>query len=273
MIVPDLGNLPCFACASDKRPLVKAWPKAAERIEPKPSWPLVGVPTGIAFDVIDIDPLGLPWLEANRHLLQTRAHKTKRAWHFLLQPSGVSGSNDDRIAPGVDVRAKGNYVIYWPREGYEVIDLPLAPWPEELLEKAQRKVKLHSVSASLLGTPMGSRPSPRVIVSRNSREGRYATAALRNAFADLSGWPRVKVSGKWQRLPGRNTMLNKLAFKLGGLVANGWIDEALVVRVLMLAAADCGLLHDDGEAQCLATIHSGLQAGLKFPYPQLEALR
>ena len=66
-------------------------------------------------------------------------------------------------------------------------------------------------------------------------------------------------------------MLNKLAFKMGGLVANGWIDEALVIRVLMLAAADCGLVRDDGEAQCLATIQSGLTAGMQLPYPQLEA--
>jgi Bifunctional DNA primase/polymerase, N-terminal len=270
MIVAGLGNLPCFACRSDKRPLIHDWPNRAECIEPKPWWPLVGVPTGIAFDVIDIDPLGLPWLETNRHLLQTRAHKTKRAWHFLFQPSGVSGSNDDRIAAGVDVRAKGNFIVWWPRQGLEVIDLPLAPWPEELLEKARSKAKVHSLSAHRLETPRGGATMPRVVVSRNSREGRYAWAALRNAFDKLANWPRVKVSGQWQRLPGRNTMLNKLAFKMGGLVTNAWIDEALVVRVLMLAAAECGLVHDDGEAQCLATIHSGLQAGMQLPYPQLE---
>src|SRR5262249_23660830 len=272
MIVPGLGNLHCFPCASDKRPLIRNWPNAAQRIEPKPWWPLCGVPTGTVFDVIDVDPLGLSWLEANRHLLQTRAHQTQRGWHFLFQPDGVSGSNDDRIAPGVDVRANGNFIVWWPRQSYEVIDLPLAPWPEELLEKARSKVKLHSISAVSEETPRGAGPLARGVVSRNCREGRYATAALRNAFADLSSWPRFKLAGKWHRQPGRNTMLNKLAFKMGGLVANGWIDEALVIRVLLLGAAECGLLRDDGEAQCLATIYSGLSAGMKFPYPQLEAL-
>jgi hypothetical protein len=159
MIVPGLGNLPCFACASDKRPLIRDWPNRAERIEPKPWWPLVGVLTGIAFDVID---LGLPWLEANRHLLQTRAHKTKRAWHFLFQPSGVSGSNDDRIAVGVDVRAKGNYCIWWPRQGLEVIDLPLSPWPEELLVNARSKAKVHSLSAHREETPRVGASMPRL---------------------------------------------------------------------------------------------------------------
>src|SRR5262249_26071618 len=101
MIVPGLGNLPCFACALDKRPLIRNWPKNAQRIEPLRSWPLVGVLTGIAsgFDVIDIDAEGLPWLEANR--LQTRAHKTPHGWHFLVLPGDLSGSADDRIAPGV----------------------------------------------------------------------------------------------------------------------------------------------------------------------------
>jgi hypothetical protein len=65
-------------------------------------------------------------------------------------------------------------------------------------------------------------------------------------------------------------MLNKLAFKMGGLVANGWIAEAVVIRVLLLGAAECGLVRDDGEAQCLATIHSGLSAGMQFPYPPLD---
>ena len=277
MIVPGIGDLPCFPCALDKRPLIKAWNKNARRIEPPNQWPLVGVLTGIAFDVIDIDPLGLPWLEANDHLLQTRRHKTQRGWHILVSTGGVSGSNDDRIAPGVDVRAKGNFIVWWPRQGYEVIDLPLAPWPEELLEKARAKARLHSLrslrgdnSAHREETPRVEPSMPRVMVSPNSREGRYAIAALRNAFDKLSSWPRIKLSGKWQRQPGRNTQLNKLAFKMGGLVANGWIAEALVIRVLLLGAAECGLVHDDGEAQCLATIHSGLCAGMQLPYPQLD---
>jgi hypothetical protein len=41
----------------------------------------------------------------------------------------------------------------------------------------------------------------------------------------------------------------------------------------MLGAAECGLVRDDEEAQCLATIHSGLSAGMKFPYPPLEPQR
>jgi hypothetical protein len=203
MIVPGLGDLAIFPCKLDKSPLIKAWQKNARRIEPLPHWPLCGVLTGIEFDVIDVDPLGQTWLEANDHLLQTRRHKTQRGWHILLQPSGVSGSNDDRIAVGVDIRANGNYVIYWPRQGLEVIDLPLAPWPAVLLEKARSKAKLHSLSnsADTEETPRVGSQVPRVVVSRNSREGRYSIAALRNAFRKLADWPKVKIAGRWQRQP------------------------------------------------------------------------
>ena len=34
-------------------------------------------------------------------------------------------------------------MIWWPRQGYEVIDEALAEWPEELLARARRKVALN----------------------------------------------------------------------------------------------------------------------------------
>jgi hypothetical protein len=38
-----------------------------------------------------------------------------------------------RIAAGVDVRATGGYIIWWPTAGFPVLsDQPLAPWPEWL---------------------------------------------------------------------------------------------------------------------------------------------
>jgi hypothetical protein len=43
----------------------------------------------------------------------------------------------------------------------------------------------------------------------------------------------------------------------------------LVIRVLMLAAAECRLVQEDGAAKCEATIMSGLSAGMQFPYPPL----
>jgi hypothetical protein len=184
MIVPGLGDLPCFPCALDKRPLIKAWRENARRIEPPDHWPLVAVPTGIAFDVIDVDAEGLPWLQANRHLLQTRAHRTRHGWHFLTLPGDLSGSADDRIALGVHVRARGNYIVWWPRQGLEVRAVPLAPWPVELLAKARSK---RSVARD-------KRNLPSVSVGPPSEASEALTALDPQAYRDHDNWLRVMMA-------------------------------------------------------------------------------
>jgi len=138
MIVPGLGDLPCFACALNKAPLIKAWQKNAQPIEPPDHWPLVGVPTGITFSVLDIDLDGLPWL-ASADLPPTRTHITRSGGRNLLfrHREGLR-TDKGQIAPSVDVRGEGGYIIWWPREGMAVEDRPLADWPEAL-SRALRK--------------------------------------------------------------------------------------------------------------------------------------
>jgi Bifunctional DNA primase/polymerase, N-terminal len=278
--VPGIGDLLVFPLNRKKEPLIHAWHINARRMEPLLSWPLVGVPTGDihGFDVLDVDPRGLEWLASIEDSLPpTRRHQTKRGVHLLFQHAKDLTGSTDRIADGVDVRANGNYVAWWPRQGLAVIDAPIAAWPPELLEKAWKTAKIHSTrSGHGLETPTGqmsSMPMPMVpipTVSAGSREGRYGMAALRNAFGHLANWPKVRdpKTGEWVR-SGRNEALNKLAYKMGGLVANGWIDQRLVIRMLMLAATSCRLVQDDGAAKCEATIMSGLSAGMQLPYPPL----
>src|SRR5262249_38587264 len=85
MLVDGLGDLAVFPCGDDKRPLMKAWPTAAQRIDPQPHWPLVGVPTGDAngFSVVDVDLEGLGWFDA-QHLSLTRMHRTRSGGLHLL---------------------------------------------------------------------------------------------------------------------------------------------------------------------------------------------
>jgi hypothetical protein len=52
------------------------------------------------------------------------------------QYSYPSGFNDTRIHKDVHVRASGNYHVWWPRQGYDVVDGPIANWPEGLLKIA-----------------------------------------------------------------------------------------------------------------------------------------
>ena len=133
--------LPIFPCRPNKKPLTEHGFKDAVHVRHDSNWPLVGVPTGVKFDVLDVDPRngGTAWYEANFDALPlTRCHQTRGGGvHLLFRPApGLRCT--DRIAPGIDVKAKGGYVIWWPREGLPFEDRPLCEWPEWLLQEAMQ---------------------------------------------------------------------------------------------------------------------------------------
>jgi Primase C terminal 2 (PriCT-2)/Bifunctional DNA primase/polymerase, N-terminal len=135
-----------FPCNPDKTPIpARGFKDAFQGMEWRKA-PLVGAPTGAknGFSVLDVDPNGFGWYaEKFGAIPETRRHETQRGVHLLFRHApGLRGSIE-RVAPGVDIRAEGNYVIWWPREGLAVDDWPLADWPDWLLEeaKAPRKRK------------------------------------------------------------------------------------------------------------------------------------
>jgi hypothetical protein len=65
--------------------------------------------------------------------------------------------------------------------------------------------------------------------------------------------------------PGRNNALNGAAWTLGRWIAAGALEQGEVEDALYVAALANGLVADDGERQCWATIRSGLGAGLREP--------
>jgi hypothetical protein len=94
------------------------------------------------------------------------------------------------------------------------------------------------------------------------RERLYAGAALDGCADELAQAP----SGE------RNDTLNKKAYRLGTMVARGWISSAEVFDALFAAAASCGLNADDGEEATRKTLKSGLDDGMKCPHQDLDAV-
>ena len=105
----------------------------------------IGIPTG-GMLVVDIDPEGLNWLEEDA---EKRSSLTEAPWartprgghHFWFrQPEGMTLRNSvSRLAPGVDTRANGGYVVVAPScigdgqyiwvEGHELPTIDQLPEP------------------------------------------------------------------------------------------------------------------------------------------------
>jgi hypothetical protein len=139
---------------------------------------LIGVPTGeiSGFDVLDIDTARHPearewWIAHRKYIPRTRFHLTgSGGLHGLFQHSAHARTGNARLGIGVDVKADGGYIVWWPAYGREVLlDVPLAPWPEWLLAAQQPKpvrqqISLGPTPASIAGvasfvetTPEGQR--------------------------------------------------------------------------------------------------------------------
>ena len=140
MIPPTLDGrpVPIFPCYKSKSPACEHGHKDAstdpDRI--RALWAgrtglLVAVPTGAAsgIAVLDVDRAGMRWLPS-AGLPATRQHQTRSGGrHLIFRHTPGLRCSQSAIAPGVDVRADGGYVIFWPMHGYAVDDRPLADWP------------------------------------------------------------------------------------------------------------------------------------------------
>ena len=145
LLLPGHG-LRCFPCGIAKKPATPRGfkdgtcdPDALRELWKKHPRPLVGVPTGAisGLDVLDIDTRhgGESWLAEHKHRLpSTRIHRTRSGdLHLLFQHQQGMRCSAGRMAAGVDVRATGGYVIWWPAAELPVLsDMPLAAWPGRL---------------------------------------------------------------------------------------------------------------------------------------------
>ena len=215
---------------------------------------MIGLPTGACSGlyVVDIDvDEKVDGMSAYRAMELPRAAIAVRTpsggGHAYFRWPGPGWRNTvGRIAPGIDTRGEGGYVIVPPSAaaagGYWWVSEPMG---ERLL--AGEVPELPEKLRALL-----EEAEPRERQPGGTPGGRaWAAAALRDEVAGVAAAP-----------PGsRNDRLNRAAFSLGQIVGEGHLDRGRVEGELLAAATAAGL--DDREAA--ATIRSGLESGLKQP--------
>ncbi len=243
-------QLPVFPCRG-KRPIVPDWGNAAlddpAAIREWLAWPLadmIGVPTGrrSGLVVIDVDvkngAQGDAWLQGNQDALPpTRTHRTQSGGLHLVfrAPADVEIRNSaSRVAPGVDVRGEGGYVIWPGSPGYVVADdTPPAEMPRWLIRAC---------------LPPEHEAAPRPSYEPHAR---YAQTALDGEIAT------VIRAGEGTR----NQTLHVAAVKLGSLVGAGALSRAAVEAELIRAGQMTGL----PTREVMATVKSGLDFGQANP--------
>lgn len=218
-------------------------------------WPgsNVGLPTGLAFDVLDLDgDDALDALDAagpppeESEAIAGPMVCTGRGIHVYLSPTGAG--NRAGLADHVDWRGRGGYVVAPPSmhatgvryvwgDTYG-IDTPLRPAPDWLVDLVTRPKPTPApvgVAGGLLapgGTSYGLR-------ALEGELGRLATAGEGT----------------------RNDALNAAALRLGQLVGGGELEAAFVVHELRTVATRIGL----GNHETVATITSGMAKGASTP--------
>jgi hypothetical protein len=227
---------PVFPCDATKRPITPRGFKDATRDAAeirrqfaKPGADMIGVPTGAAsgFFVVDVDckngAPGMAWLSANRWRLlpETRWHETRSGGVHLLfaMPEGRTIRNSaSKIAPGIDIRGDGGFVIVPPSPGYTLQHrAPIEPAPGWLLDAIAPPPK-----------PLPA-PPPRTMApfTRAGQGSRFALAALDNETrAILSAADGTK-----------HATINRAGFAIGGLVAGGELPEGEALAALRSALA------------------------------------
>ena len=216
-IAANLGRL-VFPCNSEKKPIVEHWKDSAS-LDPdeirtmfgRRGAALIAMPTGEATGVVVVDVdvkgsrQGMAWLDANSHrLVQTYTVKTASGGlHLYFRWPAPVRNSASRIAPGIDVRGDGGYVIIPPSQGYSVADdAPVAEAPEWLIEELCR--------------PEPVTDAQRVTLEPIEHGGTaYGLVALRYGCDGI----RSAIDGA------KHTTINREGFSIGGLVASGDLDH------------------------------------------------
>lgn len=151
---------------------------------------------------------------------------------------------------GLDIRTSGGSAAVPPSRkptgAYTWVDhpttLPLADAPEWLL--------------NMIDPPPLVRQAEPFRMTTSDRTARYVASAVNAECGDLA---------KMGPNTGRNLRLFQAAANLGTFVGAGLLPESAARSALERAAADCGLLQEDGPQGVRATIDSGMRRGIAQP--------
>lgn len=258
-------DLPVFPCDDHKRPLTLRGfkdasrdPAVIRRMFSNPRAVMIGVPTGAisGFVVVDVDVKnggqGQAWLDANSHrLVQTRTIRTgSGGLHlYFLHPSQPVKNSASKLAPNIDVRGDGGYVIVPPSPGYAVADdAPIAEIPAWLLP-------------AILPPPEPAQPTPAVAYQpRQHAATGYRHAALESACWEIANAPDGA----------KHETLNREAYSIGGLVLAGELGQAEALAALRDALEAIRSRCADFKA-AERTLHKAFRDGMAKPRDVPEA--
>ena len=146
----------CFPCSATKRPASPHGFKDATTDPDALRDSVAGISGRVnrgqhgnvsGIDVLDIDVKHAEtktWWQDNRcRFPRTRIHRTRSGGlHLLFKHPDGARCTAGKIALGVDTRADGGYVIWWPANGLPIFsDAPPASWPEWFLSELRPKVR------------------------------------------------------------------------------------------------------------------------------------
>jgi hypothetical protein len=170
-------------------------------------------------NALDIDPGagGYEWLAANRDRLPvTRSHRSRSGgMHLLFRHDASIKCSVGRMAPGVDVRACGGYIIWWPAAGFPVLnDAPPACWPDWLFPQP---------------TGQASSAQRRVVVPDSAALNRLVQLVAASTPGE------------------RNNMTFWAACRAGEMVSSGLLPARTAALVIADAAVRAGLSPSEAE--------------------------
>jgi hypothetical protein len=181
-------------------------------------------------DVLDIDSTkhveAADWHKLHLANVSTRTHQTRSGgYHYFFQHqrglrnrAGIytrSGPHYDWI-PGIDIRADGGCIIYWPASGFPVLNEgPIAPWPLWLLR-------------SVTTEP----PAPKIDLNLKLPEGQAGADLIDQALNEVLSAPTGA----------RNDILNRTCYRLQHKYGHlNLFTEAEIISTFTSAAMSIGL--------------------------------